>query len=129
MLLASVFAILITSCASSVSSSTEQSLSAAGFVVRTPQNAKQRQLYDDLPAYKVHRGTYDGKTFYAYKNEKQGVAYVGTEQAYQEYQRISIQRRIARDNYAAAEMNRNTAYGWYGSYGPYIGYRPVVIVR
>ena len=116
-------------CASMGASSTEPLLSAAGFVSRTPENAKQQELYNQLPPYKVHRANYKGQVIYAYKDEAKGIAYVGNEQAYQRYQQLAVQRQIARDNYAAAEMNRDMAYGWYGYYGPYVGARPVVIVR
>jgi hypothetical protein len=122
--LSAVLAGVFTSgCASTGASSTEPMLSAAGFVSRTPENEKQRELYNTMPAYKVHRGIYKGKVIYAYKDEKKGIAYVGDEAAYQRYQQLAVERQIARDNYAAAEMNRDMAYGWYGSYGPYVGYR------
>jgi ABC-type phosphate transport system substrate-binding protein len=121
-------AFIITGCASTGSSSTEQLLSASGFVSRSPENAKQQKLYNDLPAYKVHRGTYNGQVIYAYKNEKTGLAYVGSEAAYQNYQRLAVERRIASDYNNAAEMNRATAYGWYGAYGGYMG-RPVVVLH
>jgi hypothetical protein len=113
-------AIFTSGCASMSASSTEPLLSAAGFVSRTPQNAQQQELYNAMPAYKVHRGSYKGKIIYAYKDEKKGVAYVGDESAYQRYQKLAVERQIARDQYAAAEMNRNMAYGWYGAYGPYV---------
>jgi hypothetical protein len=67
---------------------------------------------------------YKGKTFYAYKDEKQGVAYVGGETEYQKYQKLSIERRIARDNYEAAQMRDDLSYRWYGAWGP-----PVYIIR
>ncbi|QJE98817.1 hypothetical protein [Luteolibacter luteus] len=109
-------------CASTTASSTEPLLSAAGFTSRTPENAKQQELYNQLTPYKVQRGEYKGKVMYAYKDEKKGVAYVGDEAAYQRYQKLAVERRIARDNYEAAQMNRDFAYGWYGAYGPYYGY-------
>jgi len=107
-------------CASMGASTTEPLLSAAGFISRTPQNAKQQELYNQLPPYKVHRATYKGKVMYAYKDEKKGLAYIGDEAAYQRYQKLAVERRIARDNYEAAEMNRQMAWGWYGAYG-YMG--------
>lgn len=121
--------LFLSGCASMGASSTEPLLSAAGFVSRTPENARQQELYNQLPPYKVHRANYKGQVIYAYKDEAKGIAYVGNEQAYQRYQQLAVQRQIARDNYAAAEMNRDMAYGWYGYYGPYVGARPVVIVR
>lgn len=121
LLLSALLAGLFTSgCASMNASSTEPLLSAAGFVSRTPQNAKQQELYNAMPAYKVHRGEYKGKVIYAYKNEAKGMAYVGDEAAYQRYQQLAVQRQIASDNYMAAQMNRDMAYGWYGAYGPYV---------
>jgi hypothetical protein len=105
-----------TGCASMGASSTEPLLSAAGFRVKTPENPTQRQLYAELPPYKVQRGTYQGKTFYAYKDEKQGVAYIGGEAEYQKYQELAVQRRIARDQYEAAQMNQTMAYRWHGAY-------------
>ena len=107
-----------TGCASMGASSTEPLLSAAGFRVQTPESAKQQELFAALPPYRLQRGTYQGKTFYAYKDEKQGIAYVGGEKEYQKYQQLAIQRQIARTQYEAAQMNRMTAYQWSGAYRP-----------
>ncbi len=105
-------------CAGISASSTEPLLSAAGFRIQAPDTAKQREIYDKLPPYKLQRGTHKGKIFYAYKDEKAGIAYVGGEKEYQKYQQLAIQRRIARDQYEAAQMTRMTAYHWYGAYPP-----------
>jgi len=119
--LASVAA-FVTGCASMNASSTEPLLSAAGFRVRTPQTTAQKEIYAALPPYKVQRGSYHGKIFYAYKNEQQGVAYVGGETEYQKYQQLAVQRRIAREQYEAAQMNQFMATRWYGAYPyPYYG--------
>jgi hypothetical protein len=107
-----------TGCASMGASSTEPLLSAAGFRVKTPETATQKEIYATLPPYKLQRGTHQGKTFYAYKDEKQGIAYVGGEAEYQKYQQLAVQRRIAREQYEAAQMNRDMAYRWYGAYPP-----------
>jgi hypothetical protein len=107
-----------TGCTTTSASSTEPLLSAAGFRVKSPETDAQRRIYDQLPAYKIQRGTRDGKVFYAYKNEREGVAYVGGEDEYQKYQTLATQRRIAADNRAAAQMNQDLAYGWYGAWGP-----------
>ena len=113
--------VLLTNCASSGASSTEPLLSAAGFKVKSPETAEQKALYDQLPAYKVQRGKHEGKFLYAYKDEKQGVAYVGGEEEYQKYQQLATQRNIARDRRMAAEMQRDMSYRWYGAYRPYYG--------
>lgn len=128
-LFTAICGLLFTSCASMDAPNQTSMLSAAGFVARTPENGKQQELYDALPAYKVHRATVNGKVIYAYKDEKKGLAYVGNESAYQEYQKLAIQRKIASDNYRAAELNREMAYGWYGAYSPYVIRGPVYIRR
>lgn len=107
---------LLTGCAGMGAASTEPLLSAAGFRVKTPENARQREIYAELPPYKLQRGSYQGRIFYAYKDEKQGVAYVGGEAEYQKYQELAVQRRIARENYEAAQMNQAMANRWYGAY-------------
>jgi len=106
-------------CGSIDAANREPLLSAAGFVTRTPETPKQKQLYADVPSYKIQRVTAKGQVFYAYKDEAKGVAYVGGEKEYQRYQELAVQQRIARQNYEAAEMNRDMAMGWYGAYGSY----------
>jgi hypothetical protein len=104
-------------CASVGSTNTESLLSAAGFVVRTPETPKQKQIYATLPAYKVHRATVNDKVFYVYKDEKAGVAYVGHEPEYQRYKQLAVQQQIAEDQYMAAELDRESALQWYGGFG------------
>jgi transposase len=104
-------------CASVGSTNTESLLSAAGFIVRTPETPKQKQIYATLPAYKVHRATVNDKVFYVYKDEKAGVAYVGHEPEYQRYKQLAVQQQIAQDQYMAAELDRESALQWYGGFG------------
>jgi hypothetical protein len=99
-------------------SNQESLLTASGFRVFTPQTPKQKELYAAAPSYKVQRAETNGRVFYAYKDEDKGVAYIGGEAEYQRYQQLSIQKSIARDNYMAAQMNQQMAYGWYGAWGP-----------
>ena len=104
-------------CASVGSTNTESLLSAAGFVVRTPQTDRQKQIYAALPAYKVERATVKDKVFYVYKDEKAGVAYVGHEPAYQRYKQLAVQQQIAQEQYMAAELDRQAALNFYGGFG------------
>jgi hypothetical protein len=115
-------------CASLDASNQESLLIAAGFHERTPETPKQKELYAAAPSYKVERVTVNDKTFYAYKDEKKGTAYVGGAAEYQHYQQLAVQQRIANDNMQAAEMNRDMARGWYGAYGPYV-FAPRVYMR
>jgi hypothetical protein len=117
-LTAAVSTLFVAGCAEMGSGNTTSLLSAAGFRVRTPQTPKQQQMYAALPPYKVERATVQGHTFYVYKDEKAGVAYVGREQEYQNYQQLAVQQQIAQDYYNAVAMDRAAAYGWYGAWGP-----------
>jgi hypothetical protein len=108
----------VAGCAEMGSANTTSLLTAAGFRARTPQTPKQQEIYAALPPYKVERATVKGKTFYVYKDEKAGVAYIGREQEYQHYQQLAIQQQIAQDQYMAAEMQRAAAWQWYGAWGP-----------
>jgi hypothetical protein len=92
-------------------------LSAAGFVVRTPQTDRQKQIYAALPPYKVERATVTDNVFYVYKDEKAGVAYVGREAEYQRYQQLAVQQQIAQEQYMAAELDRQAALNFYGGFG------------
>jgi hypothetical protein len=115
---AGVAALFVAGCAGAGSGNTTALLSAAGFHAHTPQTPKQQQLYAALPPYKVERATVKGPVFYVYKDEKAGIAYVGREQEYQNYQQLAIQQQIAQDYYTAAAMDRAAAYSWYGAWGP-----------
>ena len=117
-LAAAVTGLFVAGCAEMGSGNTTSLLSAAGFRVRTPQTPKQQQVYAALPPYKVERATVNGHTFYIYKDEKAGVAYVGREAEYQRYQQLAIQQQIAQNYYSAVAMDRAAAYGWYGAWGP-----------
>jgi hypothetical protein len=108
-------------CASTGSSNTKNLLAASGFHGKTPETQKQKELYAATEAYKVQRITANDKTFYVYKDEKSGIAWVGDESNYQEYKKLAVQQSIARQEYQAAEMRRDAAYGWYRAYG-YHGY-------
>ena len=119
-LVAAGAALFVAGCAEMGASNTTSLLSAAGFKVRTPQTPKQQQLYAALPPYKVERATVKGKTFYVFKDEQAGVAYVGHEPEYQRYQQLAIQQQIAQDYYMAATMPPMYAGGWYGAWGPRI---------
>ena len=110
--------VALSGCASSDAKNQESLLSAAGFRVRTPETPQQKEVYTAAPAYKLQRGEANGKIFYLYKDEKQGIAYVGGETEYQRYQQLAVQQKIARDNYEAAQLNNQAALGWYNAWGP-----------
>lgn len=106
-------------CATTEHSNTVSLLTAAGFKVRTPETAKQKEIFASLPDQQVMRATIKAKgVFYIYKDAAKGIAYVGREAEYQRYKELAIQQQIAQQYYMAAEMERQAAWGWYGAWGP-----------
>lgn len=110
-------AICLTGCASVRSSNTRSLLTTAGFKERTPETAKQKELYAAAEPYKLMGITAKGKTLYAYKDEKAGTALIGDESNYQQYRKLAAQQKLAADEYRAAAIEADIASGWYGAYG------------
>ena len=95
---------------------TKSLLSQAGFRQRTPQTAKQKEVYAALPNNKVEHAKVKGKVFYVFKDEKAGVAYVGREPEHRRYQELCMQRHVAQA--AEEEMNPSLAARWNNQWGP-----------
>jgi hypothetical protein len=109
--------LILAACAEMEAHNTKSLLSAAGFRVRTPETPLQKKVYAALTNQRVERATVNGKVFYVFKDEEQGVAYVGHEPEYQRYRQLCIQQQIAQDYYMAVQMDAYHARGWYGAYG------------
>jgi hypothetical protein len=107
--------IFFAGCASMETDNTKSLLSEAGFRTRTPQTAKQKEVYAELPSNKVEHASVKGKVFYVFKDEKAGVAYVGGEAEHQRYQQLSTQRHVAQA--AEEEMNPSLATRWNNQWG------------
>jgi hypothetical protein len=105
-------------CATVETANTKSLLMQAGFHVRTPDTAKRKKIYASLTPYQMQRATVNGKVFYVYKDEKEGVAYVGREPEYQRYRDLAVAQKIRQDYYMAVEMQYASAYRWYG-WGPH----------
>ncbi|HEY5706026.1 MAG TPA: hypothetical protein VIS96_10670 [Terrimicrobiaceae bacterium] len=95
-------------------------LSESGFVARLPETPKQQEAYATLPAYKVHRGVVKGNVFYAYKDEKNGVVYLGSEAEYQRYlekvRRLVAAFETTEERMVASDMDVDLQWRWYGSW-------------
>jgi hypothetical protein len=106
-----------------------RTLSDSGFVARVPETPRQREAYAALPPYKLHRGVVKGNVFYAYKDEKNGVAYIGTEAEYARY--METRRLIAA--YEMTEENGGARYGqrsqWHGMARELSGVEPARLRR
>ena len=111
MLLAAACGIIFfAGCASLQTDNTPSLLSQAGFRARTPQTAKQKELYAALPSNKLEHATANGKGFYVFKDEKAGVAYVGGEPEHRRYQQLCTQQHVAEA--PEEEMNHPHARSW-----------------
>jgi hypothetical protein len=102
-------------CASMQTENTPSLLSQAGFSARTPQTAKQKELYAALPSNKLEHATMKGKGFYVFKDEKAGVAYIGGESAHRRYQQLCMQQHVAQAS--EEEMNHPFARSWSAQWG------------
>jgi hypothetical protein len=101
----------------------EDTLVAAGFKVITPTKPDQVALLPTLPADKVTRITYKGKTYYVMPDMKNNQAYVGGPKQYQAYQQLRLAKQLSNDNLEAAQMNQMASMNWagwggWGAWGP-----------
>ena len=115
LILAACGIIFLAGCASMETNKTTSLLSAAGFRVHTPQTAKQKELYAQLPSNKIEQGTAKGKVFYVFKDEKAGVAYVGGEPEHRRYQQLCTQQHVTET--PEEEMNHPFARSWENNWG------------
>jgi len=100
---------------------TERMLAAAGFQMKMADTPEKLARLETMTQRKLVPHQKDGKVFYAYADATScKCLYVGTEQAYQRYQKILIQKRIADEQYQAAQMNQDAAMNWdeWGDWGP-----------
>ena len=116
LILAACGIIFFAGCASMETDKTKSLLSAAGFRTRTPQTAKQQELYAALPSNKVERASVKGKVFYVFKDEQAGVAYVGGEPEHRRYQQLCMQQHVAQAS--EEEMKHPFAQTWSNQLGP-----------
>ncbi len=93
---------------------TERLLAAAGFQMKLADTPDKLTRLEALPQRTLvpHKRS-DGKLFYLYADSTScKCLYVGTEQAYQRYQKIALQQKIAEDNRMTAQMNQDAAMDW-----------------
>ena len=112
--------IFFAGCATTETANTDKTkslLSQAGFRVRTPQTAKQHELYASLPSNKLESGTVKGKVFYVFKDEKAGVEYVVGEPEHRRYQQLCMEQHVAQA--PEEQMNDFFTRSWARQLGPW----------
>ena len=95
----------------------ENMLSAAGFKM-VPADTPARQAHlKSLPAGKITPVQRSGTIYYTFPDSKHNVLYVGQQPQYQEYQKLRLQKQMANEQLAAAQMNEEAAWGVWGPWG------------
>jgi hypothetical protein len=113
---------------------TERMLGAAGFQARPADTAAQEAQLAALPPRKViaqHLQAGGGDTLgYFYADPEQcHCIYVGDAKAYQAYQQMAFEQKLADERVQAAELNADAAMDW-GMWGPgFWGPGPAVVVH
>jgi hypothetical protein len=99
----------------------EVRLAAAGFVVR-PANTPQRQaMLARLPSNRLVQRTRGDVVTYAYADPSGcNCLYVGSQQAYDRFQRDALRARIADQRETTAELYSDAAWDW-NAWGPWDG--------
>jgi len=99
--------------------SQEQLLSAAGFQMKLADSPEKLAHLQTLTPQKLVPHTRDGKLYYVYADaEFCKCLYVGDPPAYQKYQQLAVQQKLAQEQMNAAAMNENAAMNW-GLWGPF----------
>lgn len=88
----------------------EPMLSAAGFKMKLADTPEKLAKLQALPQLKFRTLTRDSKTYYAYTDaEGCRCTYLGDEAAFQSYQRLLQQQRMAREDSEAANVSEDAA--------------------
>src|SRR5262245_7451507 len=97
----------------------EQLLSAAGFQMKLADTPQKLEHLQTMTSQKLVPHTRDGKLYYVYADpEFCKCMFVGNEPAYQKYQQLAVQQKLAQERMNAAAMNENASMNW-GLWGPF----------
>ena len=98
---------------------TEANLSAAGFVVRPASTPQRQTMLARLPPNKLVQRTRGDSVTYAYADPAGcNCLYVGSQQAYDRFQRDALRTRIADQRETTAELYSDAAWDW-SAWGPW----------
>jgi hypothetical protein len=121
-LVGGIVAVTLVACASQQAKDTEQLLAAAGFQVRYANTPHKLAKLEMLTQRTLVAHPFDGGVRYVYADAAGcKCVFAGDEKAYQQYQRMAVQEKIADQNVMAAQMNQDAAMNW-GLWGPWYPY-------
>ncbi len=91
----------------------ERMLAAAGFHIKLADTQKKLDHLKTLPQRRIFRKKHEGKVYYIYADASFcKCLYVGTKEAYQNYQDTLEQMQMAKEDIQEAEMYRETEAEW-----------------
>jgi hypothetical protein len=97
----------------------ESTLAAAGFRMKPADTPERLAKLQALPQRKIITRQRDGEPVFLYADaEFCKCLYAGRQAEYDRYQRLALEKQIAQEHVAAAEMNENAAMDW-GMWGPF----------
>jgi uncharacterized protein YceK len=90
--------------------STEQMLTAAGFQMKYADTPQRQAHIHTIPPRTIVAYPYKGKVMYAYRETS--ALYLGNQAAYQRFQQMAFDKKIATQMLEAAEINEATGWPW-----------------
>ena len=100
----------------------ERLLAASGFQMRLADTPQKLDHLKSMTQRKLVLHQHDDKIYYVYADATScKCLYVGNEKAYDRYQKLALQKKIADEQRRAAEMNENAPMNWglWGPWGPW----------
>lgn len=92
---------------------TEQVLAAAGFYMKLADTPEKMTRLRALTPRKLVPHERDGKVYFVYADpDVCRCLFAGTEQNYQEFQRLGLQKRLADEELMAAQTNLSAPMHW-----------------
>jgi hypothetical protein len=101
---------------------TERMLAAAGFQMKLADTPEKLAQVAAMPQRKIVPHQKGDATYYIYGDANHcRCIYVGSENAYQRYQKLALQQKIADEERQAAMMNEQASMDWHmwGPWGPW----------
>jgi hypothetical protein len=109
----------IIGCRTQVIQEKEDSLAAAGFILRPANTPERVAMLKRLPPNRFLRREHGDTVHYVYADPIVcGCLYVGTQEAYQQYLRDRQQKEIADQQQLAAQEYSDASWNW-GAWGPW----------
>ena len=116
----------VSGCRTQVIQEKEDSLAAAGFILRPANTPERVAMLKRLPPNRFVRRVHGDEVHYVYADPIVcGCLYVGSQQAYAQYVRDRQQQQIADQQQLAAQEYSDAAWNWgaWGPWGPGYGFR------